>query len=236
MFKYTCYFVIHTHMASWKKYLAELLGTFILILIGAGSIMAYEATGTGEVIGVAAAHGLAIMVGVYAFGAISGAHMNPAVTIGLWVNKQVKTQEVPGYIVSQLLGGALAALVLKIIFADTLASSLGLPALGPGVSPLSGMIAEAVLTFLLVWVVYAVAIDSETKGAGVHAGLVIGGIIAADILVGGALTGAAMNPARWFGPALVSNVWSSWYVYIAGPLVGSLLASTIYSAVYLRNR
>lgn len=222
-------------MAPWKKYLAELLGTFILIFMGAGSIMAYEAGGSPEVLGVAVAHGVAIMVGVYCFGAISGAHMNPAVTIGLWVGKKVSTKDVPGYIVAQLIGAALAAVILKVMFADTLASTLGIPALGMGVKAISGVVTEAVLTFLLVWTVYAVAVDQEKQGL-VFAGLAIGGIIAADILVGGTLTGGAMNPARWFGPALISNNWSNWYVYLVGPLVGSLLAATTYTAVYLRKK
>ncbi|MFA7277387.1 MAG: MIP family channel protein [Candidatus Gracilibacteria bacterium] len=221
-------------MLPWKKYVAELLGTFMLIFAGAGSIMAYEANGIPETLGVAIAHGLAIMIGVYAFGGISGAHMNPAVTIGLWVGKKIRTNDVPGYILAQLVGASLAALILKLMFIDTLAATLGIPALGPGVSPLSGVIAEAVMTFLLVWTVYAVAVDGENK-TGNMAGLVIGGVIALDIMVGGALTGGAMNPARWFGPALISNTWSHWYVYLAGPLVGSLLAATT-SLFFMRKK
>ncbi len=220
-------------MSQWKKYLAELLGTFILIFMGAGSIMAYETGGSPETLGVAAAHGIAIMIAVYLFGHISGAHINPAITLTLWVTKKIRGIDLPGYLLSQLAGAALASLALNLIFADSLTASMGVPELGAGVSALSGTIAEAILTFLLVWTVFAVS-DSDKHTE--HAGIIIGGVIAADILVGGALTGAAMNPARWFGPALVNMNWSNWYVYLLGPVVGALLAGIAYTAIYAKNK
>lgn len=222
-------------MSQWKKYLAELLGTFILVFVGAGSIMAYETMGAPDTLGVAVAHGLALMVAVFAFGSISGAHINPAVTLTLWVAKKVRGIDIPGYLLSQLVGAALASLLLNVMFTDALTASMGVPELAPGISPLTGTITEAILTFLLVWTIFAVAINTDSKYKD-HAGMIIGGILAGSIMVGGVLTGAALNPARWFGPALVNMNWSNWYVYLVGPMVGALLAGIAYTAIYMRNK
>ncbi len=223
------------HPQDWRKYLAELLGTFLLIFMGAGSVIIGQTFGTSDLLGVAVAHGLAIMVGIYAFAHISGAHFNPAVTIAMLATKRIRVMEGISYIISQFLGAALATLALKLIFVDLLVTEFGVPSLVGGLSPVSGIIIEAILTFVLVLVIFSVAIDQE-KTRSNTAGLVIGSVILMDFLVGGPLTGAAMNPARWFGPALISNVWTNWYVYLAGPLTGSLLAAALYQLVYLRKK
>lgn len=218
-------------MASWKKYLAELLGTFLLIFIGAGAGLAAQQIGSSELLGVALAHGIALMVIVYVFGSISGAHVNPAVTAGLWVTKKIKSQDAALYILSQCGGAALAALALKAIYAGLFTSGLGTPALGAGVTWVPGVITEAILTFFLVWTIFAVAVDQKDSRS--YSGLAIGLVLTMDILMGGALTGGAMNPARWLGPALVSLNFDNWYVYVAGPLLGGILAATLYQTVYI---
>lgn len=223
------------HPQDWRKYLAELLGTFFLIFMGAGSVIVGQTFGTFDLLGVAIAHGMAIMVGIYAFAHISGAHFNPAVSIAMMATKKMRVMEGVSYIISQLLGAALATLALKLIFIDLLVTEYGVPSLIGGLSPVSGIIVEAILTFILVLVIFSVAVDQkETRNN--TAAVAIGSVITMDILVGGLLTGGAMNPARWFGPALISNMWTNWYVYLAGPILGALLAAALYQLVYLRRK
>lgn len=224
-----------TMPAKWRMYLAELLGTFLLIYMGAGSVISHSTFGSMDLLGIAIAHGLAIMIGIYAFGHISGAHFNPAVTSAMMVTKRMTLVDGVSYIVSQLLGGTLAALALKLSFSDLLVSDFGTPSLAGGLSPISGIFIEAMMTFILVMVIFAVAVHQEKTRSEV-AGLAIGSTIAANILIGGVLTGGAMNPARWFGPALASNIWTNWYVYLAGPLVGALLAALLYQLFFLGKK
>lgn len=226
-----------------QKLAAEFVGTFTLIFIGAGSICADQfmksgsagATGMG-LLAIAAAHGLALSVMISALGHISGAHFNPAVTIGVWVTKKIGTAEALFYWVAQLAGATAAAYVLTAVIPDDAwrAVSLGTPALAAGFTRTSGMILEAVLTFLLVWVVFATAVD-ERGAFGKIAGFAIGLTVMMDILVGGPFTGAAMNPARAFGPAVASKFWTAHGVYWVGPLFGGALAGAIYDALYLRK-
>lgn len=223
------------HPQDWRKYLAELLGTFFLIFMGAGSVIVGQTFGTFDLLGVAVAHGLAIMVGIYAFAHISGAHFNPAVSIAMMATKKMRVMEGVSYIISQLLGAALATLALKLIFIDLLVTEFGVPSLVGGLSPISGIIIEAILTFVLVLVIFSVAVDQKETRSNT-AGVIIGSVITMDILVGGMLTGGAMNPARWFGPALISNIWTNWYVYLVGPILGALLAAALYQLVYLRKK
>lgn len=222
-------------MQNWKKYLAELLGTFLLIFMGAGSVIIGQTFGGSDLLAVAVAHGLAIMVGIYAFAHVSGAHFNPAVTVAMLATKRMRIMDGVSYIISQLLGAALAVLALKLTFIDLLVTEYGVPSLIGGLTPVSGIIIEAILTFVLVLVIFFVAVDQENTRSNV-AGVAIGSAILIDILVGGPLTGAAMNPARWFGPALISNIWTNWYVYLVGPIIGSLLAAALYQLVYLRKK
>jgi MIP family channel proteins len=210
---------------------AEAVGTFLFFFVGAGSVVlgdylaANGGTGPG-LLGVALAHGLALAVVVSALGAVSGGHFNPAVTLAVWIMDRITPMRAALYVVAQLVGALAAGLALKAVFADSWqASNIGTPALGPGITPAVGIGIEAVLTALLVLAVIGTAVDSRAPKIG---GLAIGLAVAADILVGGPLTGAAMNPARWFGPAVAAGAYADWYVWWIGPAIGSLAAAYLY--------
>ena len=211
--------------------IAEAFGTFLFFFVGAGSVVlgdylaANGGTGPG-LLGVALAHGLALAVLVSALGAVSGGHFNPVVTLAVWIMGRITPMRAGLYVVAQLAGGLAAGLALKVAFADAWqASNIGTPALGPGITPALGIGVEAVLTALLVLAVIGTAVDSRGPKIG---GLAIGLAVAADILVGGPLTGAAMNPARWFGPAVAAGAYADWYVWWIGPAIGAAVAALIY--------
>lgn len=225
-----------------QKLVAEFIGTFTLIFIGAGSICTDQylhAAGQGGVglLGIAAAHGLAIGIMVTALGHISGGHFNPAVTIGFWVTKRLSTLQSLLYWAAQLLGAAVAAYLIVAIVPESVWRPVGLgtPDLAPDFLRWHGMLLEAVMTFFLVFVVFATAVDA--KGAfNKIAGFAIGLTITMDILFGGPLTGAAMNPARAFGPALAARHWTNHGVYWVGPLFGGVLAGVIYDRLFLHDQ
>jgi aquaporin Z len=221
----------------WKAALAEAVGTFTLIFIGAGSILADQLTG-GKVgiVGIAFAHGLAIGTMVLAVGAVSGGHFNPAVTLGFLVTGRQPLGRGLSYMAAQLIGASIAALLLTAAFPEGTrqAVHLGTPALATGVTPGVGIVVEGILTFLLVFVIFGTAVDP--RGPHTIAGLAIGLVITMDIFAGGALTGAAMNPARTFGPALFSGFWESQYVYWVGPFLGAAAAAFLYQRTMLERR
>jgi MIP family channel proteins len=210
---------------------AEAFGTFLFFFVGAGAVVLgdYLAAGGGSgpgLLGVALAHGLALAVLASALGAVSGGHLNPAVTLGVWIMGRITPMGAALYVVAQLAGGLAAGLALKAVFADSWqASNVGTPALGAGVTPLLGIVVEAVLTALLLLVVIGTTVDSRAPKLG---GLAVGLAVTADILVGGPLTGAAMNPARWFGPAVASGAYADWYVWWIGPAIGAAIAALVY--------
>ncbi len=216
----------------WKAALAELIGTFALIFMGAGSILADVMTG-GKVglTGIAFAHGLAIATMVSATAHLSGGHLNPAVTAGVVVSGRLPVRSGIVYLVAQLAGASLAAFFLTASFPEAVrkAAMLGTPALAPGVSAGTGIVVEAILTFFLVFAVFGTVIDDRGPKVG---GLFIGLVIVMDILAGGALTGAAMNPARAFGPALFAGAWTNQAVYWIGPLLGGAVAGWLYHTVF----
>jgi len=211
-----------------KALIAEFIGTFTLIFIGVGAIAADHITG-GKLglTGIALAHGLAIGVMASATMAVSGGQLNPAVTIGLWTAGKINTSNAVGYIIAQCLGAICAALLIKsAVPAEALtAIGMGTPALGAGVSPTMGLVTEIVLTFFLVFVIYGTAVDSRAHKCG---GLFIGLAVAMGVLMGGPVSGAAMNPARWLGPALLGGGLQNAWIYLAGPVLGSILAAQIY--------
>ncbi len=214
-----------------RRALAEFVGTFTLVFIGAGAIM----TGGGGLIGVALAHGLAIAVMVSAVGHISGGHFNPAVTFGFLVTRRINPVLAVVYWVTQLAAATVAALVLKAIYPGKIVDGahLGAPLLSSKISSGSGFLVEAILTFFLVWVVFATAADERGTFKSI-AGLAIGLTITMDIFMGGPLTGVAMNPARAFGPELVHGEWANCWIWYAGPLVGGAAAALLYELFYLR--
>lgn len=221
-----------------QKLVAEFVGTFILIFIGAGSICAnqFMGDGGGGILAIAAAHGLAIATAVSAIGHISGGHINPAVTIAFWVTKKMGTMEALLYWLAQIAGAIAAAYLLKgLLPADVWGPvSIGTPALAPDFTRAQGMILEGVLTFFLVFVVFATAVD-ERGAFGKIAGFAIGLTVTMDIYLGGPFTGAAMNPARALGPAVAAGFWANHGVYWVGPLAGGVVAGWLYDSVFLRR-
>jgi aquaporin Z len=212
-----------------RRGFAELVGTFTLVFVGVGSIMFASNSG---LVGVGLAHGLAIAVMVSAVGHISGGHFNPAVTLGFLVTRRIEPVLAGVYWAAQLAGAALGALALRASFPSEAQLDNGVPTLN-AVTSWEGVLIEAILTFFLVWVVFATAADPGGTFKSI-AGLAIGLTITIDILAAGPLTGAAMNPARALGPALVQNVWDDWWVYIVGPALGAVVAALAYDWLYLR--
>jgi aquaporin TIP len=218
-----------------RRGVAEFVGAFTLTFVGAGSIIAANGIHDPSLIGIAIAHGVAIAVMVSALGHISGGHFNPAVTFGFLLTRRITPALGVLYWVAQLAGAAAAALLLKAFLPHALTSSvqLGVPALGHGVSAGAAFGIEAILTFFLVFVVFATAVDPRGAFKSI-AGLAIGLTITIDILFGGPFTGAAMNPSRAFGPQLVGGHWSNGWVWYAGPLLGGAVAALVYEFLYLR--
>ncbi|MGE5690284.1 MAG: aquaporin [Pseudomonadota bacterium] len=211
-----------------RRLVAEFVGTFALVFIGVGAI----AVGAG-LVGVAFAYGLVIAVMVSAAGHISGGHFNPAVTVGFLVTQRMAPILAGAYMATQLAAAAVAMLALRVIYPSAANLDAGVPTLNASVDVWGGALLEAILTFFLVWVVFATAADARGAFTSI-AGLAIGLTITFGVLAGGPLTGAAMNPARAFGPELVQGIWSDAWLYYAGPIVGGGLAAVLYDWLYLR--
>ena len=211
-----------------RALIVEFIGTFALIFAGAGAIIATEGS---NLVAIALAHGLAIGLFVAAAGHISGGVYNPALTCGLAIARKLSLALVIPYIVAQLLGATVAALCLKAVFPAAAIDkvSLGVPAIGKGFSTGGAFVAEIIMTFFLMFVVYGTAVDE--RGPRAIAGLAIGLTITMDIFVGGGVSGAAMNPARHFGPALIGNHWANWWLWWVAPIIGAILAAALYAYV-----
>jgi MIP family channel proteins len=218
-----------------RRSVAEFIGTFTLVFIGAGSIMTAAGLRDPTLIGIALAHGLAIGVMVSAVGHISGGHFNPAVTLGFLVTRRIEALLAVYYWLAQFAAAIVASLLLWWIFPTSLvdARHLGVPALGSGIGSGAGLAVEVILTFFLVWVVFATAADPRGTFKSI-AGLAIGFTITLDILMGGPLTGAAMNPARALGPQLVHDDWANGWIWYLGPALGAVAAALLYEWLYLR--
>ena len=207
-----------------KKIFAEFIGTFTLIFLGAGAIV----SGRADLQGVALAHGLAIFAMVSALAGISGAHFNPAVSAAMLATKRINIQEFLYFVPAQLSGAAVASTTLNYIYGA--ANGYGLPAIADETSTGAGVLAEIFGTALLALVIFGVAVDRRSVAASLP-GLPIGLTISAIIFSVGPITGAALNPARWFGPALVSGDWSNSWVYIVAPIAGAVIAGLSYQAI-----
>jgi len=231
-------------MANPRAWLAEAIGTYCLVFFGplaialaVGHFSANSLFDIQDLIMISLAHGGAIGLMVYAFGHVSGGHFNPAVTISMLVTKRISIKEAIPYIVSQLIGAIVAAASLKAIIPD-LGSKVNFGT-QPGPSDLlnhsvaSGFAVEAILTFFLVTVIFMTAVHKKAP-AGMY-GLAIGGMIFLIHLVGVPLTGASVNPARTFGPALISGYWDYDWMYWAAPIVGAIIAGLIMNYIFVKK-
>ena len=214
-----------------RRGVAEFVGTFALIFIGVGSIMFIQ---SNLLVGVALAHGLTIAVMASAVGHISGGHFNPAVTLAFVVTRRIAPALAVVYWLAQLAGGVFGALTLRALFPSEAKLDQGVPVVNETISVGAGLGLEAILTFFLVWVIFATAVDPGGAFKSI-AGLAIGLTIAIAVLAAGPLTGAAMNPARALGPELVQNVWDDFWVYLIGPSLGAVAAALAYEWLYLRD-
>jgi MIP family channel proteins len=223
----------------WKTALAEFLGPFTLVVAGVGAIISTQnLSDGGNLVAVAFAHGLAIGLMIAALGHVSGGHFNPAVTTAMLAAGEISVTRAASYIVAQVLGATAGAGVLTLIFPalgplgrNNPGVNLGLPGLGPDVSVSGALIMEVLMTFFLVLVIFGTVVDP--RGPKSIAPLAIGLIITMDILTGGRITGAAMNPARAIGPAFVQQDFTNWWIYWVGPIIGGVIAALAYKAIWL---
>src|SRR3954469_13571345 len=210
-----------------RRGVAEFIGTFTLIFIGGGAgIVSGQ-----DIVAVALANGLAIGIMVTNLGHISGGHFNPAITLGFLATRRIALPVAIAYWISQFAGAIVAAAILRGLFSH--AAFLGAVPHAAGFGAGKGLVVEIILTFFLVWAVWATAVDIRGAFKSI-AGLAIGLTITIDVFMGGPLTGAAMNPARAFGPELISNFWGNAWVYWVGPIIGALIAALAYELLYLR--
>ena len=217
-----------------RRSFVELLGVFALVFVACGTIMSVGPEANAGTLEVALASGLVIAVMVSAVGHISGGHFNPAITFGFMLTRRIPLLLGIVYFVAQLAGSALAALLLRWIYpaASRDATNLGAPAVS-GIDIGPALVVEALLTFFLVWVVFATVVDPRGTWSAV-AGLGIGLVIVFGMLMAYQITGGAMNPARAFGPELVSGTWDDFWIWYVGPLAGGAIAALLYDELYLR--
>lgn len=219
----------------YRRSFAELLGTFALVFFGAGSVASkYFPEATYGIFGVAVAHGLVLAVMVTALMGISGGHLNPAVTLGMLATRRTDIKSAAAYIVAQLAGAVLAAMLIKFVYPIGVVRpiSLGTPTIANTIQFHQAVILEAVMAFFLVSAYFGTVINPAASRLG---GLGVGLALMFDILVGGPLTGAAVNPARAFGPALISGQWVAHSVYWVGPILGGVVAALVWEHVLLKG-
>jgi aquaporin TIP len=210
--------------APFRRAVAEFVGTFTLIFIGGGAGIASG----HDIVAVGLANGLAIGIMVSNLGHISGGHFNPAITLGFVVTRRIEISLAAVYWAAQLAGAIVAAALLRAVF-PSIAGAVPHATIAAG----KGLLVEIILTFFLVWAVFATAVDPRGAFKSI-AGLAIGLTITIDVFMGGPLTGAAMNPARALGPQLVGNSWGDGWIYYLGPAIGAVIAAVGYDWLYLR--
>lgn len=227
-----------------KRAIAELIGTFVLVFLGTGSVVTsvvfFGGVESAGLLLIGLSFGFAVLMMIYAFGHISGTHINPAVSIALWATGRFPAKDLVAYVVAQLIGAVLASITIVIIVGTrAVDAGMGGTLPGDGVSYWQAILVEAVTTFFLVLVIWGAAVDK--RAAAGFAGLAIGLVVAADIIVTGPIAGASMNPARTFGPLLTETLWggatggaTEWGkfpIYIIGPIAGGLIAAFLYDYV-----
>lgn len=214
-----------------KKFFAEVIGTFMLVFIGTGAVVFGNGTeGLGH-LGIALAFGLSIVAAAYSIGTVSGAHLNPAVSIAMFVNKRLSSKDLINYIAAQVVGAVLASATVLFLLSNSGMStaSLGENALAKGVTPFGGFLFEVIASFIFIFILVIMTVTSATKGNGKIAGLVIGLSLTLIILVGLNITGLSVNPARSLAPALfvggaaLQQIW----IFILAPIVGGVLAAIV---------
>jgi aquaporin Z len=223
-----------------KMLISEFLGPFALVFMGVGAIIQTQGNG---LVAIAFAHGLGLGLVILAAGHYSGGHYNPAVTIGFWAVRRIDTKLAIYYIIAQCLGGLAAAGALVLVYPDLDRNkvNLGVPAVGKALTTGESFgvgrpfVIEIILTFFLMFVIFGTAVDIHSGGRMI-AGLAIGLAVTMDIFAGGVVSGAAMNPARWFGPAVVQQDWSDFWIWWAGPIIGAVAAALVYNYLLLGNR
>jgi aquaporin NIP len=212
-----------------RRCLAEALATFALVFAGCGAIVVdQERGGSLGAVGIAATFGLVIMAMIYATGHLSGAHVNPAVTVAFSALRHFPVRDALAYVPAQLAGAIAAALLLGVVWSGQPAE-LGATHPGAGIGAGAALTYEIALTAILMFVIVAVATD--TRAVGAAAAIAIGGTVALDSLFGGGVSGASMNPARSLGPALAASSWADLWIYLVGPVVGALAGATLYQVV-----
>ena len=226
-------------MSKLSAALAEYLGTFFLCFAGIAAILGGTAAVGSDIglVGIALAHGLALSVAVAAFGGVSGAHFNPAVTAAMLVTGRIAAPNAGLYVLAQLAGATTAALICQGVFPEAAIAqaNLGIPLPASWATTSTVLIVEAVLTFLLVIAIFGAAVD--TRGQAVKiGGFAIGLTVTFDILAGGPVTGASMNPARSFGPALVQGFWQWHWAYWVAPIAGGVVAAVLYDRAILDRK
>jgi glycerol uptake facilitator protein len=235
-----------------KRSLAEMIGTYVLVFLGTGSVMTTVLLSKGMPmavdnafnvgismaawVAIALAFGLAVVGMIYCFGHISGTHINPAVSVALWATKRFPFGDMVAYVIAQCIGATLASLSVAAVWGSrVIPTGLGATGMFEGVSYGQAFLCELILTFVLVLTVMGSAVDSRCRGG--FAGLAIGFVVVVDIIVGGNITGASMNPARTFGPYLANtflggpSMWWQYPIYLFGPLAGGVLAAFLYDCI-----
>ena len=227
-----------TSLEAWRSTLAEFIATLLFVFLGAGAVVVTGGLPNGtldpaRLVAIALANGLAIAVLVYATAKISGGHINPAVTFAAWLTGKIGPARGLMFILAQLSGAAVGALLLLAAIPDASETNLGVHALGPDVSVGMGFVMEVVVTFALVFVIFATAVDPG--GMDNQAPLAIGLIVLVDHFIAVPITGASMNPARSFGPALVAGEWSNHWIYWGAPLLGGAVAGLVYQFAFMNR-
>lgn len=216
-----------------RRALAEAIGTFFLCFVGVSAICTNEYTHGGVgLIGIALAHGLALSIAISALGKISGGHFNPAVSITMVLTRQMPLMAGLWYVISQLLGSIVAAILARAGFPEAVfkAAGGGVPVPASDIPMLAALVFETIATFFLLIAIFGTAVDAQAPKIG---GFGIGLTVAFDILAIGPLTGASMNPARTFGPGLIANIWTGHWIYWVGPILGGAIAGFVYTAFFI---